>query len=251
VIIAALGDTHAPYQDDLAVDLACQILEAAKPDEVVHLSDGVDFYALSSFSRDPDRVLQLQDELDVGYEVHKRLASAAPAAEWYYCGDGNHERRLYRYLTKHPEMYGLRALRLDKLLRLDDLGWLTGEDGKEFLSRRLQLTHGEHASKHAGWGVKRELEKRLFQQSVVMGHTHKVGAYTARGPRLCVGGWEVGCLCTLDPDWQRNANWMQGMAIIITTETAGVHHFGVEQVTFSGRGKVRRAFFRGNEFVAK
>lgn len=252
MIIAALGDTHAPYQDDKAVDLACQILEAVKPDEVVHLSDGVDFYALSSFDRDPDRVLQLQDELDTGYEVHKRLASAAPDAEWYYCGGGNHERRLYRYLTKHPEMYGLRALRLDKLLRLDDLGWSTGEDGKEFLGRRLQLTHGEHYSKNAGWGVKRELEDRAYQQSVVMGHTHKIGKTTRRGPRLCVGGWEIGCLCTLEPEYRRNANWQQGMAIITTTDILGLHHFAVEPLEFVGRGKgARRVIFRGNEFVAK
>ena len=250
MIIACFGDIHAPYQDDRAVDLACQILQATKPDEVVHLSDGIDFYALSSFDRDPDRVLRLQDELDVGYEVHKRLHSAAPDAQWFYCDDGNHERRLWRYLTRHPELFHLDALRLDRLLRLDDLGWTLAHEGREYLGKRLQLTHGEHASKHAGWGVKRELERRLFQQSVVMGHTHKVGTYTARGPRLCVGGWEIGCLCTLDPEWQRNANWMQGMAIITTTEAPGVHHFTVEPVVFSGTGNKRRTIFRGREYEA-
>lgn len=245
--IANIGDTHSPYHDQYAVELACVLLEAIKPDEVIHHADGIDFYALSSFDRDPDRVLMLQDELDRAYAVNKQLNSAALEAEWYYLADGNHERRLWRYLTRHPEIAGLEVLKLSNLLRLDDLGWAL-VDEIEYLARRLVCIHGQKVSKHAGWGVKGELEKRFFQQSVVMGHTHKIGTYTARGPRLAVGGWEIGCLCTLEPDWQRNANWMQGMAVTTISETPNVHHFSVEPIVFSGTGKTRRAFFRGNEY---
>ena len=84
-----------------------------------------------------------------------------------------------------------------------------------------------------------------------MGHTHKIGQITARGPRLMVAGWEIGCLCTLEPDYRPNANWQQGLAVITLSEQSSVHAFSVEQVTFTGRGRVRRAYFRGNEFVVK
>jgi len=240
---------HAPYQDDYAVDLACLIMQDVEPDEAIHAGDGCDFYALSYFDRDPNRVTGLQAELDTAHSVHKRLKDAAPAATWTYL-EGNHERRLWRYLTRHPEVYNLRALALESLLQLDDLGMARAED-REYLGKRLVVTHGDKWSKHAGWGVKKELERRFFQQSVVMGHTHKIGSYTARGPRLMVGGWEIGCLCTLDPDWQQNANWQQGIAIVTTSDAASVHHFSVEQVVFSGSGKTRRAIFRGKEYVSK
>lgn len=249
--VALLGDTHCPYQDDCAVDLACLLLEAFEPDEVIHLADGVDFYALSPFDRDPDRVLRLQDELDVSFTVNKRLKSTAPDASWIYLSSGNHEKRLWRYLTRHPEICGLRVLKLESLLRLDELGWALGGWEREYLSKRLVVTHGEKYSKHAGWGVKRELETRFFQQSVAIGHTHKIGCYTARGPRLCVGGWEIGCLCTLEPDWQPNANWMQGMAFLTTSDTAGVHTFSIEQAVFTGTGRIRRTIFRGQEYIAR
>ena len=201
--VVALGDVHAPYQDDRAIALACKLLEAVNPQWVVHLADGIDFYQLSSFDKEPDRLLQLQDDLDVAYSVNKTLNSAAPDAAWFYLNDGNHEKRLWRYLCRHPEIAQLAVLDLANLLRLDDLHWTLSEPVC-YLGSRLELTHGESYSKHAGWGAKKELERRFFQQSVLMGHTHKVGQYTARGPRHVVAGWEVGCLCT----WSRTTSAM-------------------------------------------
>ena len=248
--IVALGDVHAPYHDGRAIELACGLLVAVKPDVVIHLADGIDFYQLSSFDKEPDRVLELQDDLDQAYAVNKTLLSAAPAAEWLYLDNGNHERRLWRYLTRHPEIAGLEVLNLANLLRLSDLRWELVPE-YEVLAKRLVLTHGESYSKHAGWGAKKELEKRYYQQSVVMGHTHKIGSITARGPRLMVAGWEVGCLCTLEPDYRANPNWQQGLAVITLSEQSNVHSFAVEQITFTGTGRIRRAFFRGQEFVVK
>lgn len=248
--ILALGDIHSPYHDPRAVELACRLLEAIQPEVVIHLADGVDFYQLSTFDRDPDRLLQLQDDLDKAYSVHKDLALSAPEADWLYLDNGNHERRLWRYLTRHPEIAGLEVLSLASLLRFGELGWTLVPE-YEALAKRLVFTHGEAYSKHAGWGAKKELEKRYYQQSVIMGHTHKIGQITARGPRLMVAGWEIGCLCTLEPDYRTNANWQQGLAVVTLSEQPSTHAFSVEQVTFTGTGRARRAFFRGNEYVVK
>ena len=119
---AVIGDIHNPYADDRAIDLTCHLLEAFQPDEVCNVGDGFDFYQLSPFDQDPARRLAIQDDLDISFEVNKRLKSAAPRADWYYI-EANHERRLWRYLTRHPELYNLDALKLENLLRLDELGW--------------------------------------------------------------------------------------------------------------------------------
>lgn len=245
-----IGDLHCPYQDDRAVDIVCQVAQDLRPDEVVDHSDGVDFYQLSPFSKDPARQDELQDDLDVAYAVRKTLTTAIPGARWILLAGGNHEDRLARYLASQAqELHGLRALELTGLLRLDDLGWEMGPAEQEYLAGRLVAIHGERYSKHAGWGAKKELELRFFQQSVMMGHTHKIGSYTATGPRHTVGGWEIGCLCQCH--YNKHPNWQLGFAVLTTSEQPRTHTFAVEQVQIVGSGNIRRAIFRGKEYVAK
>jgi len=245
--IAAIADTHAPFQDKRAIELACKLIEAFKPDELVHLADGSDFYAVSSFDRDPERVNQLQEELDEAYETNKTLASAAPDAERFYVESGNHEARWIRWLHKHPEINGLRALEFANLVRLEESGWQLGGMEREYCTGRLVLRHGKRVSKHSAYSARMALEDQFFQQSVLIGHSHRQGTFMARGPRLMVGGWEIGCLCELEPLYTRHPNWQQGIAFV-TTGTG--HSFGVELITFTGKGRKRRAIWRGQEYEA-
>ena len=113
--VAVIADTHCPYHDPRAIELACLLIQEFKPDELVHLADGQDFYSVSSFDRDPERVIRLQDELDQGYGVNAQLASAAPDTQRYYLESGNHELRWIKYLHKHPEINGMRALEFANL----------------------------------------------------------------------------------------------------------------------------------------
>lgn len=249
--IAIVADTHAPYQDGRAIELACKIIQDFQPDELVHLADGIDFYALSTFSRDPGRVLGLQDEVDQAYAVNVTLASACLEAEHVYLDSGNHEKRLSVYLRKHPEMHGLDVLDLKKLLRLEESGWQMGKPEREYLGGRLVLMHGHRVSKNAGWSVKRVLEERMWQQSVIMGHSHRIGSTHGTGARLTVGGWEVGCLCDLVTDWgPRHKNWQQGIALVTIPDDGRSHIFSVEQVVFVGSGRRRRAIWRGQVYLA-
>ena len=245
--IAIVADTHAPFQDSRAIALACELIADFAPDEVVHLADGVDFYAVSSFDRDPERVTRLQEELDAAIMVNKIIASSAKSAEHYYLESGNHEARWIRYLHKHPEISGLDALRFDSLLKLSETGWELGGEDREYCAGRLVLTHGKRVSKHAGTSARFALENEMHQRSVIIGHSHRQGVVMESGPRLMVGGWEVGCLCELEPEYVRHPNWQQGIAFVTT---GSGHSFGVELITFVGNGRVRRAIWRGKEYTA-
>jgi len=244
--IAMVADTHAPFHDPYAVELACKLIQAFEPDELVHLADGVDFYAVSSFDRDPERINQLQQELDAAFEVNQQLSSAASTAECYYLETGNHEARWLRYLHKHPEINGLRALEFLNLLRLTESGWQLGGEEREYCAGRLTLRHGRRVSKHAGTSARYALDDEMHQRSVIIGHSHRQGVIMERGPRLLVGGWEVGCLCQLEPEYARHPNWQQGVGFV-TTGTG--QSFGMELVTLTGNRRRKRAIWRGEEYT--
>jgi len=148
-------------------------------------------------------------------------------------------------------MFDLDALQLERLLRLAKLGWRLIEPPTAMDGGVVWL-HGDRVSKHAAYAVKAVMESRFFQQSVLMGHTHRIGAYSIRGPNYPRMGYELGCLCTLEPEYVKHPNWMQGMAITTyPTDPESNKLPGVEQVVFEGRDRVRRAFFRGKEYIAK
>jgi len=243
--LALLGDTHPPFHDQRAIDLACLLVEDFAPDEVVHLGDGNDFYAVSSFDRDPNRVLLLQIELDQGFDINNKLNSAAPEAEWYYIM-GNHGFRWMRFLSKNPEIYNLRALRLENLLRFNELGWTLVDTSRTYANDTVECTHGDRVSKHSGWSVKKLMEDRFFQTNIFCGHSHRTGQYIARGPREQVVGFEVGCLCRLDPTYLSHANWHQSVAFVTFNSE---DDFFVEQVVFSDRRGKKSAIFRGKEYI--
>lgn len=226
----AFGDTHAPYSDKRSLDILYQIISDVQPDHIICIGDLVDMYAISSFSRDPHRVLKLQSELDSAVEILKQVGDLTDAKKTML--PGNHCARLKKYLQFHPEIHGLDTLRLESLLKLGELGW---ELKPEVRQGDLVFIHGRYISKHSAYSVKRELEARAFQLSVVMGHSHRIGSFSVTGPKSMVSGWEIGCLCK-QLDYAYNANWQRGFAVV----TDGF----VEQVVI----KKGKTVFRGKKY---
>jgi len=206
MVTIALGDTHCPFHDKRALDVAYRIISDLQPDKIVLMGDMVDMYAISSFSREPIRVLKLQDELDKTRGVLEQIDSLSDANIIYL--EGNHERRLQRYLRLHPEICNLDNLKLEHLLGLD--GWSIKQDHTE---GNLIYTHGKYISKHSAYSVRRELEARAYQSSIIVGHTHRQGACFVTGSKYTVAGWETGCLCK-SMEYCSNANWQSGFVVV-------------------------------------
>ena len=204
----ALGDLHCPFQSNKELGVAYKVIEDLQPDKIILMGDLVDFYAISSFSRNPIRVLQLQDELNAAKEILGIIDSLSNAEIVYLMG--NHEDRLQRYLMLHPEIYNLDSLKLEYLLGLDELNIKIKTEVKE---GDLIYTHGKYVSKHSAYSVKRELEARAYQISVLMGHTHRQGMFSITGYKNTVDGYEIGCLCK-DQEYMTNPDWQRGFAVI-------------------------------------
>ncbi len=120
--IAFPTDEHFPFQDEKARSLALKIVSDFAPDLLICGSDGIDFYAISSYDKNPERAkVNLQEEIDTWRKGQLEWRDAAPNAKRKFI-PGNHEDRLRRYLWRHPEIASLSTMTLPRVLDLDSLG---------------------------------------------------------------------------------------------------------------------------------
>lgn len=151
-----LSDIHFPYQDDKAIKAALNFIKTNPVDIIILNGDILDFYDVSSFDKNPDRVNSLQKEIDMATKFFKKLRTIKPNARIVFI-KGNHEYRLERYLKKHPELYSLDALKLPNLLDLKKYNIEYSDKGIKLGS--LKIIHGTIVRKFSGYTARAEMEK--------------------------------------------------------------------------------------------
>jgi len=218
-----------------------------KPDVRIAGSDGVDFYSLSSFDKNPERILSLQSELDSWLYSQRSWLDASPGAKVYFL-IGNHEDRLRRWLWKHPELSSLSALSIESMFSFKELGIkLADKEGLEVnVHDKLIITHGSMVRKWSSYTARGELEKRRYSISVMSGHTHRGGRFftTVRG-RLCEA-LECFCLCSLEPEYTYAPDWQQG----IVFATMKKDYVSFDMIPFHDVRNKKVAHWRGKEYKA-
>lgn len=162
---AVLSDIHFPYHDDKALKVVYNFLEQHPINTIILNGDILDFYDVSSFDKDPDRVNSLQKEIDMSTRFFKKLRNIKPDARIVFI-KGNHEYRLERYLKKHPELYSLDALKLPNLLDLKKYNIEYSDKGIKL--GNLKIIHGDMVRKFSGYTARGELEKH--DNSGISGH---------------------------------------------------------------------------------
>ena len=200
-----LSDIHFPYHDDKALKAVYKFLEQHPVDTIILNGDILDFYDVSSFDKDPDRINSLQKEIDMAQKFFKKLRGLNPKAKIIFV-KGNHEDRIERYLKKHSELYSLNALKLPNLLNLDN--YIIEYKDKGFKLGSLKIIHGDMVRKFSGYTARGELEKH--DSSGISSHTHRGGVYYYRTPERYLAWFESFCLCDLNPEYISEPNWQQG-----------------------------------------
>jgi predicted phosphodiesterase len=249
--VAFPTDEHYPFQDERARTVALQIVRDFKPDIRIAGSDGLDFYEISRFDKDPVRVKAhgIQDEIDLWTKGQKEWQSAYSESVVFFLRS-NHDDRLQKYLMRHPEMYDLRALQLPALLELNALGIGWEQDKGEnanyelVVENRLLITHGEIVRKYSAYTAKAQMEKENYQLSVMTGHTHRGGSYFTQSRGELIQAHECFCLCNLNPGYVRNPNWQQGLALATVTHLT----LTVELIPFFQKGNKTFAQWRDKEY---
>lgn len=200
-----LSDIHFPYHDDKALKAVYKFLEQHPINTIILNGDILDFYDVSSFDKDPDRINSLQKEIDLANKFFHKLRSVSPGSRIIFV-KGNHEDRLERYLKKHPELYSLEALKLPNLLNLDN--YCIEYRDKGFKLGSLKIIHGTIVRKYAGYTARAEMEKN--DCSGISGHTHRLCCFYFRTPMRDLMWAESGCLCDLNPEYVDCPSWTQG-----------------------------------------
>lgn len=239
-----ISDIHIPYYDPFAWQLFLNIVKVVKPTKINVGGDALDCYLFSAFDKDPERMKDgsFQEDLDQWFHMAREMQRAAPDDCEYEFVPGNHEDRLRRYFMRNPELYGLRALELPALMRLDELGIKYQESEIEVVPGLLIIKHGDVVRKDSAFSAKGELEKEKYTISTITGHTHRLGTHYARTRLRVVKAHENGCLCKLDPEYVKNPNWQQGLTM--TTHFGG-ELFHVEDIPFFNSGDHIKAIVHG------
>jgi predicted phosphodiesterase len=166
--VVFIPDQHIPYNDKTYWKLLLKVIAAFTPDRLVILGDFADFYAVSSFDKDPKRTSALEEEVAAINLALDQLDRCNVSKKDFY--SGNHEDRLERYLkSKAPELFGL--IEVEKLLKLKERGWKYFPYKEYGKLGRLYITHDTGvAGKDAHIRSQHD-----FGGNVVIGHTHRIG----------------------------------------------------------------------------
>ncbi len=205
-------DTHVPYHNKRSWRLMVEAARSWRPDGIVVMGDLADFFAVSSHSKDPRRVLQLKSEMQQANAALDDLDSLGATDRRFIAG--NHCDRLQRYLQdKAPELFDF--VDVPRLLHLEDRGWKYTPYKKYDRLGKLYMTHDVGSS--GRYAVFRALE--TFAHSVVTAHTHRlqyiVEGDATGGSRVSVSfGW-LGDVDAVDymNEAQAKKSWGQGFGI--------------------------------------
>jgi predicted MPP superfamily phosphohydrolase len=167
--------------------VALDYAKEAQPDLIVLGGDILEFYKISRYSKNPQRALDMQKEIDFVVENKlKRLRAACPKAQIDY-HLGNHEARLFSYLCDNsPALSSLRCLQFDKLLSLADLEInLIGRESFVFQTKmddNYKVYRGLWAWTHGTDCTTFPAHKEMQKHGVsgASGHVHRHTAFAKR-----------------------------------------------------------------------
>lgn len=231
-----ISDLHIPFHDIQAVNITFKFIEEFQPQYLFLVGDLMDFYAISSFDKNPKRILSLQSEIDVCQDVLAKMRNICPDSSIIYI-EGNHENRLTRYLWRHPEISSLKALSLENLLELQKYKIQYKPINTITTFHKFLIEHGDIIRKHSGYTAKAEMEKRGI--SGLSGHSHRLSTHyltNMAGDHIWL---ENGCLCKRNPEYIIGIpNWQQGFTIGYFKDKK--ERFSVEQICIT-HGKLTYA----------
>lgn len=241
--ILVLPDTHRPFHDEVAWEVAMKAGKAFRPDRIIHLGDLWDFWAISFHPKSPDRKGNLEAEIKSGCEALDEMAGLG-ASRLDIC-IGNHEHRWDRYLTQNaPELFNM--LRFGDVVRFKERGWNVTNYRDHLAVGRMNFTH------EVGFCGKRAhtQSRQEFEGNVVIGHTHGL-ASEYKGNLLGsshVGiqlGW-LGDKRAIDYAHRaRAASWVHAFGIAYHEPTSGNVHVLPTPIV-QGRAIVEGQLIDGN-----
>ena len=129
---------------------------------------------------------------------------------------GNHDFRLDNYvMTRAGELWGLDAIKLNELLKLNDMDIHFVDSSRPIHVGELMIAHG-HEWGGGGGGI--NAARGMFLKAncnLLIGHFHRSQEFIFRnGLNKTNGVWVQGCLCSLSPQYLPFNNWNHGFSVV-------------------------------------
>lgn len=162
-----IPDVHIPYHDKRAWALMLKAMRSFRPQIIVTMGDFGDYYAVSKFSKDPERADKLESEFKAQGHCLDDLDSLGAKEKIFIAG--NHSKRFDLYIADNaPELHGIMSIR--KALNLDKRGWRWVGYRDDFKLGKVYLTHDVGATGR-NMGHK---AIDIYQHSIITGHGHRM-----------------------------------------------------------------------------
>lgn len=210
--VACLSDIHYPYEDTKAEELALSFLKTYNPNIIVWNGDIFDCYSISSYNKDANKKLNIQDEIDYGVSRLEHWKLALPNTRMIFIM-GNHEDRLRRLISNAaPSLATLRSTKFEEVAGLSKIGFECISSHQDLFIGSLMFYHGDAVRKNGGASGRAHFEQ--YGCSIIMGHCHRLSITYKRNKFGVHTIIENGTLCNFDVEYARFPDWQLGFTTI-------------------------------------
>jgi predicted phosphodiesterase len=231
--ILLISDIHAPYHDPEAIELALNYGIEKNVNTIFINGDLLDFHKLSKYEIDP-RSINAAHEIKVAKEILEYIRYKFPTQTIIYYM-GNHDHRFTKYMIqKAPELLDIPEFDLYHILNLQRLNIIHLTNNRGWKAGKLNGRHG-HEFQGGGGVFPARAYYLKANDNIICSHVHTTSEYSIPDIGKSIrGGWTIGCLSDLDPDYNPNNRYNLGFARI---EVFSDGNFRVENKRIIG-GKV-------------
>ena len=226
-LMLTISDTHSTFLDPFTWHAFLSAVRDLKPDAVLFNGDTLEGSEISRFPKIPGWTIPLQMEFDFQREMVRQVRAIGHDGDLFINGGNHGVDRLAKYLTQTaPALAGLRSLRIDKLMGLDEFdvklmqgGTIASPEGQEndeqgFLLFGFFRPH--HGTKLGASPARSELI--AIGRSGLSGHVHRADmAYgcTEKDKGLNWMSLPMGCTERAARAYIRSPNkgWQKGYGI--------------------------------------
>lgn len=219
--VGLIFDPHVPYQQNEPYYQALEYLRGLKPkiNRLVLGGDYVDFFKISSYKDDPNR-MSFEDEVDIAKKKLQELRKMFYRVPIDYI-EGNHEARLYAYVRdRAPHLLfqngiettlGLKARNIRYISNIDRMSKGLGP----YKLGKLYVLHGHEKKVSMGAINLARLFYNKCKTNVIAGHHHKSDYTLVRKlDGSYEGAWTVGTLGNLCEHYLPINDWNHGFAYV-------------------------------------
>jgi predicted phosphodiesterase len=211
-----LADTHIPFHDPYALDVAINYGITKKIDSIFLNGDIIDCYQLSVYNPDP-RKRKFWEEIEAFKQFIRVLKDAFKGKEIYY-KLGNHEERYYKIMIQRaPFFLDVPGFDFENIMGCDELGVKIIKDQRIVYIGKFPVLHGHEVKlKSAVVNPARSLFLKTYR-TCGMSHLHKTSQHSEQAmDGKTINTYSTGHLSDPHPEYARLNKWNHGIARVET-----------------------------------